>query len=165
MDMFIQCLFALGMGGLLGYAFAGLTADPLPWIVAREVVALDGDSVAVTLLLHLDSLDTAELDHNRCDGEQLLARRAYERLGELLQPGPVRVQILGQDQYGRVNARFTANGRPVDLLMEREGLAQRTGGQPGVWCPEDKPPGVVRSLIGGLSYPPVDQIAGTSPGF
>lgn len=145
-DLVIAVLVAMGAGLALGAIFEReLLGDHLPFFPAERAEAVDGDTIRVSVLLHLDQLDAAELDRERCPGEKALGLRARDRANELLSAGPTRVKVVGQDAMGRIGAYIVAADRPLGAVLVREGLAQVVhGAGAGRWCPGDAsgmPPG------------------------
>jgi endonuclease YncB( thermonuclease family) len=107
----------------------------LPYIAAKEVKALDGDTLEATFVLHVDGYDAPELDSQRCNEEQVKAVTSRNRANELLSHPPVRIRILGEDKNGKRGARVVAGDRPLGLMMEFEGHLKPANGGPLNWCP------------------------------
>lgn len=130
---------ALVCGFGLGVAAGHSVVDPIGWFPVKRAVVVDGDTLALELVVHLDGTDAPELDA-ACAVERDLAVRARDRLAVLVdgEHGPLRVHFYGQDWAGRMRAGLTAADRPLAEVMVSEGLAQKSvagGGSP--WCPGD----------------------------
>lgn len=125
-----------------------LRAMPGP-VPARVVKVVDGDTFRATVSVWLDhtvstavrlrGVDTPEMK-GRCPEELAAARRAQERLAELLHDGATLTQITRDKYAGRVDATVTtASGHDVAEVLISEGHARRyAGGKRQGWCP---PPG------------------------
>lgn len=98
-----------------------------------EAVPLDGDSVRITTIVHLDGYDAPELDAHRCALEHEAAARALERARQITAQGPSRAVILGQDRLGRVRARIVTSDRPLASMLANERLIRRAP-EPTDWC-------------------------------
>jgi micrococcal nuclease len=137
-DVAVCTALALFAGFGIGMAVDHYLLGPdLPWFPLTEAVAIDGDTVKAAVTFHIDGIDAAEIDHARCPGQQAMATRARDRLAELLSQAPVRFQVWGEDRFGRLSAYVVAQDRPVAELLVHEGVAQKTNGGPGRWCPDD----------------------------
>jgi endonuclease YncB( thermonuclease family) len=135
-DYCFTVVLALGVGLAFGAIFdRELLGDPIPWFPAAAE-AVDGDTIRVTVLLHLDGVDAPELDRMVCPEERGKGERTRDRANELLREGSVRVKVLGEDSFGRMRARLVGGDRPLAQMLLREGLVQPTTGA-GHWCPDD----------------------------
>ncbi len=79
------------------------------------------------------NIDTPELK-GKCSAEQATAKRARQRLAEIINDRPVEVRVTGTDPYGRKLVIISdANGDIGDRLVG-EGLAEVWGGDFIDWC-------------------------------
>lgn len=108
-----------------------------PAVAQQRAEVIDGDTIrAGGRTVRLIGLDAPEL-RGRCPAEIALARRARERLAEIL-GGRAWLTTRGRDQYGRVLAVVRdAEGRDVAQLLIAEGLARPYDGRGPrpQWCP------------------------------
>lgn len=102
----------------------------------RGVEVVDGDTIRLGgQLVRVIGLDTPEI-HGACDAERELARRARDRLSDLLSGG-FTLQPRGLDRYRRVLAVLRdRHGRDVADVLIAEGLARRYDGRGprAGWC-------------------------------
>lgn len=109
---------------------------PHDTLSTREIATVvDGDTIRVRgERVRIMGLDAPEM-HARCPAEAEGARRATERMRELIAAG-VALEPHGRDRYGRVLAVVTdAEGRDVARVMVSEGLARAYwGGRREGWC-------------------------------
>lgn len=96
---------------------------------AQTLRVIDGDTIAVSgTTIRIMGLDAPEM-HGRCAAEIRLARRAKDRLGELL-AGGADIARHGRDRYGRTLAVVRdARGRDVAHVLISEGLARPYNGR------------------------------------
>jgi endonuclease YncB( thermonuclease family) len=74
--------------------------------------------------VRLIGIDTPEIGtHARCPAEAEVGTRAATRLRELLAGGPVEVDRVDRDRWGRTLARITGPGGDVEAAMLAAGLA------------------------------------------
>lgn len=98
------------------------------WLLWRGVpprcVAVDGDTLRCgEERVRLSAIDAPEM-RGRCAREARLARRARDRLDELVSGGVV-LRREGRDRYGRTLASATdRRGRDVAEVLMEEGLAR-----------------------------------------
>ena len=99
----------------------------------RVTCVHDGDSVVVEReRLRLRGVDAPEL-RGRCPYETALAKRARDRLAQLLS-GSYRIERHGFDRYGRTLVSITVNGQDVGAMLVKEGLAREWRGRREPWC-------------------------------
>ncbi|WP_374135006.1 thermonuclease family protein [Sphingomonas sp.] len=81
-------------------------------------------------------MDTPEIHPPRCVREAELGHRAKERLHALLNPGPVRLDMIGrdEDQFGRKLRIVNRGGVSLGDILVREGLARPWVGRRESWC-------------------------------
>lgn len=107
-----------------------------PAAAQANLRVIDGDTIAVHgAPVRIIGMDAPEM-HGRCPRETALARRARDRLAELLADG-VTIIRRGRDRYGRGLAIVQdGRGRDVAQVMISEGLARPyTGrGRREGWC-------------------------------
>lgn len=113
---------------------AGPTA-PMVAVESSALYAVDGD----TLDLHgerirIEGVDTPEMA-GACPAEIEAAHAARNHLARLIALGPITVQRLGQDRYGRTLARVFWRGDDVARLMIAQGHGRAYyGGRRSAWC-------------------------------
>ena len=97
-------------------------------VVDGDTIRVDGEPVRVM------GLDAPEM-RGRCPAEIAAARRAKDRMAELI-AGGVTLRRHGRDRYRRLLAVVTdSRGRDVAVVMIREGLARPYGGERRQsWC-------------------------------
>ena len=97
-------------------------------VVDGDTIRVDGRSVRVM------GLDAPEI-RGRCPAEISAARRAKDRMAELI-AGGVTLRRHGRDRYRRLLAVVTdSRGRDVAVVMIREGLARPYEGERRrSWC-------------------------------
>lgn len=109
-------------------ALAALLLAP-PAAAQPSLRVIDGDTIAVRgAPVRIIGLDAPEL-HGRCPRETALARRARDRLAQLLSGGAT-ITRRGRDRYGRGLAVVQdAQGRDVAQVLISEGLARAYDGR------------------------------------
>lgn len=125
---------------------------------ARVLKVRDGDTVeveayvwplqAVTVAVRLRNVDAPEL-RGKCEEEKAAARRARERLAELVGEGSVTIRHISGDKYfGRVLAEMGSAAAPdLGAVLLREGLVDAyDGGRRRDWCAPAV--GSLRNLFG-----------------
>ncbi len=138
--------FASGLG--FGAVFSeALLNTGLPFYALDHAEAVDGDTLQITLTVHVDGIDAAEIGRNRCPTEELMAQRAKDRAAELLREKPLRVKLLGEDDLGRMRAVIAAGGRSLKGMLLREGLVEEGMGR---WCPDDAQDTDPRNRVQGM---------------
>lgn len=103
----------------------------------RHTCVVDGDTIWLQgVNLRLESYDTPEPYNDICGGraEVALAKRASERLLQLLNGNAFTVEAGGEDRYGRVLATIRIGGRDVGDILIEEGLARRWPNGREFWC-------------------------------
>lgn len=106
------------------------------WFPVLRAHAIDGDSIEVTILVHLDDTNAPELD-GTCNGEAALAEQAKARVNSLLQVQPLRIHLYESDEQGRVRAGLVAGDRNIASVLTTEKLAVRMvreNGRNRPWC-------------------------------
>lgn len=106
----------------------------MPILTCLAAVAIDGDSIRCRNLgqVRLLAVDTAEYRRSRpcregfgdhvCD--DALAKRGKDSLKAALRLGPVRVDPVTRDRYGRMVAVATVNGRDLSCWQLQRGVAR-----------------------------------------
>ena len=108
------------------------TARQLRSVDPKTVI--DGDTFYVSVrLLGIDAPEEGK--RAKCDQERELARRAGERMKQLLE-GRVTMDVRGVDKFGRLLARVElSDGRDLGSALVQERLAKPyQEGQPPNWC-------------------------------
>lgn len=104
---------------------------------ARNNCVVDGDTFWIDgEKIRIVDLDTPETHTPRCAKEAELGKQATYRLQELLNAGPVTMEVKGrgQDQYGRALRVVKSGGRSVSDQLIAEGLARKWEGKRQPWC-------------------------------
>jgi len=154
---------ALALSLLAGAASAAPDDDLPPReivgpVEARVLKVRDGDTVeveayvwplqTVTVAVRLRNVDAPEL-RGKCEEEKAAARRARERLAELVGEGSVTIRHISGDKYfGRVLAEMGSAAAPdLGAVLLREGLVDAyDGGRRRDWCAPAV--GSLRNLFG-----------------
>ncbi|HTN63653.1 MAG TPA: thermonuclease family protein [Devosia sp.] len=103
----------------------------------RFTCVVDGDTIWLDgVNLRLQSYDTPEPYNDICGGaaEVALAKRASDRLLQLLDGNSFAVETAGTDRYGRTLATLRIGGRDVGDILIEEGLARRWPDGKEFWC-------------------------------
>ena len=114
-------------------AFAIEKCGPGP----RYTCVVDGDTIWQDgEKIRLMGYDTPEPTTNICGGavEVNLARRASDRLVQLLNQGNATIERHGSDRYGRTLAIIRVAGVDVADTLVAEGLARYWPDGPEFWC-------------------------------
>lgn len=97
-------------------------------VVDGDTAWIDGEKIRI------GSIDAPESE-GRCAHERELARRAKQRLSQLLSAEPFSVARSGKDRYGRTLATIRLRtGEEVGSVLVREGLARVWAGHRMPWC-------------------------------
>lgn len=100
----------------------------------RDNCVVDGDTFWIEgEKVRIADIDAPEI-RGRCEYESLLAIASRDRLLDLLNSGPFRIQREGEDRYGRTLAVVTLKGRSVGNMLVSEGLARTWTGKREPWC-------------------------------
>jgi len=107
-----------------------LIAATIATTVAFSTTALagvnivDGDTITIGgQTIRIIEIDSPESYQPRCEAEEALARKATERLRQLLDTGKVTFRPAGKDRYGRTLAKVYAGKINVGAALIREGYA------------------------------------------
>ena len=112
----------------------GQAMEVCPASGVRITCVHDGDSLVVEReRIRIADIDTPELD-GRCASESQLAIRARNRLVQLLNAEPYRIQRTGQDRYGRTLAIVSNSRGSIGDQLVAEGLARTWSGRREPWC-------------------------------
>ena len=106
-----------------------------PAVALEHARVVDGDTIRVDgAPVRVMGLDAPELK-GRCPAEIAAARRAKQRMAELI-AGGVTLRPHGRDRYRRLLAVVTdSRGRDVAAVMIHEGLARPYRGERRLsWC-------------------------------
>jgi endonuclease YncB( thermonuclease family) len=98
---------------------------------------IDGDTFVVAgKAFRVADVDTPETGNPKCRQEAELARRATQRLKDLLNAGPLDLVAVDRDQdvYGRKLRTVMRDGRSLGETLIAEGLARRWTGTKSSWC-------------------------------
>ncbi|MEM9128956.1 MAG: thermonuclease family protein [Pseudomonadota bacterium] len=108
-------------GCVIGYVYDGDTVE----------LKCRGESVTA----RLQGFDAPETKSPGCAAEAELGQRTTERLRELVTQGPLTLETVGEDKYGRLLARMTLQERDVADILIEDGLAVTySGGARINWC-------------------------------
>lgn len=119
---------------LVAAALALVPAPPAG--AADQIRVTDGDTIRIgDERIRIMGIDAAEMNC-RCARECRLARKATDRLRELLAVGYVAIERKGRDRYRRTLAIVRVGGRDVGEVMIAEGLVRRYNGRTkrAPWC-------------------------------
>lgn len=99
---------------------------------------IDGDTFKLgDRKVRITGIDAPELRAPQCPGEEALARRAADRLLELLNQGEFEMvahRLQRRDRHGRDLRVIQRNGRSIGAVLIEEGLAHRYLGSKWSWC-------------------------------
>lgn len=99
---------------------------------------VDGDTIHMNgLVVRLIDIDAPEIFSPKCEGELKLGQVARDRLLELLNASPVKLQAVGsrdRDVYGRKLRLVMIDGISAGALLVQEGLAAKWQGHHHRWC-------------------------------
>lgn len=99
---------------------------------------IDGDTFKLgDRKVRITGIDAPELLAPQCPGEEALARRAADRLLELLNQGEFEMvahRLQRRDRHGRDLRVIQRNGRSIGAVLIEEGLAHRYLGSKWSWC-------------------------------
>lgn len=99
-------------------------------VVDGDTMWFGGDKIRV-----LD-INTPEISNPQCDRELALGRAATQRMLQLLNDGPFRLEagLEETDRYGRKLRRITRGGQSLGDILVAEGLAENWQGRRSGWC-------------------------------
>ena len=104
----------------------------------QQNCVIDGDTIRYGgVKVRLADIDAPETYSPSCSSEAALARRATQRLLELMNAGPFRLVRSGtrdEDRYGRKLRVIERDGRSIADTLVAEGLARRWDGARRSWC-------------------------------
>ncbi len=128
LGMVLLCGGANAVPATVDYIFDGDTF--------AAMVHIDTD-IEISVRVRLINVDTPEMN-GQCEHEIVMARRARDRLAELIPVGSrVELQNIKDDKYlGRIDANvLDAAGRDVGKILVSDGLARPySGGRRAPWC-------------------------------
>ena len=131
---FITALAAIVALGFIASNAKAQAMEVCPASGVRITCVHDGDSLVVNReRIRIADIDTPELD-GRCASESQLAIRARNRLVQLLNAEPYRIQRTGQDRYGRTLAIVSNSRGSIGDQLVAEGLARTWSGRREPWC-------------------------------
>jgi endonuclease YncB( thermonuclease family) len=117
---------AAALAAIIVALAAGPVAAGRPIEASRPaaIVIIDGDTISLAgERIRLLDIDAPESFRSRCEAELELGLKAKQRLRQLVDVGPIRVERHGRDRYGRTLARVQAGGADVGAVLIAEGLA------------------------------------------
>lgn len=99
-------------------------------VVDGDTFWIDGEKIRIS------DIDAPETHPPRCAEEARLGEAATFRLQELLNAGPVTLEVKGraQDQYGRSLRVVKRSGESLGDQLIAEGLARKWDGKRQPWC-------------------------------
>lgn len=98
---------------------------------------IDGDTFVLNgKAIRVADIDTPETNDPKCQREAMLAKRATQRLQQLLNAGPLELRAMARDEdvYGRKLRTVHRDGRSIAETLIAEGLAHRWTGAKKSWC-------------------------------
>ncbi len=112
---------------------------PIGGAHARTLYAIDGDTLNVEATgerIRLYGIDAPELHPARCEAERRLGEAAKHELQALVDMGPVQIERITTDRYGRTVARILVGGHDVGPFLIARGLARPYSGHERrqSWC-------------------------------
>jgi micrococcal nuclease len=118
--------------------FAGVSVParqmPVCGTARRVNCIVDGDTFWLEgVKYRIANIDTPEL-RGKCSAEQNTAKRARQRLAEIINDRPVEVRVTGVDPYGRTLVYLSDATGDIGDRMVGEGLAEVWGGDFIDWC-------------------------------
>lgn len=106
-----------------------------------NIRVIDGDSVEINgEMIRLAIIDAPEIQSAKCDAERRLGLLAKERLREILEERPIRIERGDPkdgrmtDQFGRTLAIVYVRETAVGQTLIDEHLARRWSGRRESWC-------------------------------
>jgi len=100
----------------------------------RVDLACDVEAVCKNQAVRIRGVDTPEL-RGKCAFEKAAAKRAKDRLAELLADEGITLTNIDKDKYGRLLAHVSAGGVDVAQILINEGLGRAyNGGKRQAWC-------------------------------
>ena len=132
-----QVLLSLGLAASIAGPAWGASADfalcgpgpAMTCVMSGDTVWFEGTHYR---FVDIDAPDSGEAAD--CIAERLLARRAAERLAELLSATPFTIDAEGEDHAGRVLARFRIGDTTAGKILIDEGLGLAWHGPLVDWC-------------------------------
>lgn len=103
----------------------------------RVTCVVDGDTFWYRgEKVRIADINTPEVSEPDCPAEAELGKQATERLTELLNQGPFRLEPVerDRDRYGRLLRTVTRGGQSLGDTLVAEGLAERWQDRRGDWC-------------------------------
>lgn len=100
----------------------------------RRNCVVDGDTFWLEgAKYRIANIDTPELK-GKCGAEQVMAKRARQRLAEEMSGRSVKVQVTGTDPYGRKLVIISDASGDIGERLIGDGLAEAWGGPFIDWC-------------------------------
>ncbi len=96
-------------------------------VVDGDTFWLDGTKYRIA------NIDTPELK-GKCEAEQTTAKRARQRLAEMVDGKPIRTRLTGKDRYGRTLVLISDASGDIGDRLVGEGMAEVWGGDFIDWC-------------------------------
>ena len=134
----------LGWLLIVGLGIAAITTPPRNGLIKgeyfpepHEIFVIDGDTISFNdRRIRLQGFDAPEIRDAECDRELDAGQRAKDRLRELIDTQPIRLELLkAYDKYGRDLGRLFLDGTDVRDILTEEGLAQiYQWGVDKSWC-------------------------------
>lgn len=122
-----------------------MPAPMLPLVMAfalcaeapRTTCVVDGDTFWLQgEKIRIADINAPETHSAGCPAEQALGEKATRRLIQLLNAGPITLEVQERetDRYGRALRIVTRKGRSLGAQLVREGLAEPWRGRRSDWC-------------------------------
>jgi micrococcal nuclease len=103
----------------------------------RYHCVIDGDTFILDRVhVRMADIDAPEIGGAKCEYERKLGLRAKNRLAELLNEGPFRLEAIDRDvdRYGRKLRVVVRSGHSLGDDLINEGLARKWDGRKKPWC-------------------------------
>ncbi|WP_306117798.1 MULTISPECIES: thermonuclease family protein [unclassified Roseitalea] len=115
-------------------SMARVTPMPICGAARRVNCVVDGDTIWFRgEKIRMQGYNTPEM-RGACAHERALARRAQQRLSEMLSSAQLSIERTGTDRYGRTLARVAIPRGDVGTILIGEGLAHVWQGYQQDWC-------------------------------
>lgn len=118
----------------LAILLAPARAMPVCGSGTRINCVVDGDTFWLNgEKYRIANIDTPEIK-GKCRAEEATAKRARQRLAEMVDGKPIRTRITGTDRYGRTLVLISDASGDIGDQLVGEGMAEVWGGDIIDWC-------------------------------
>ncbi|MEN3748120.1 thermonuclease family protein [Sphingomonas sp. HF-S3] len=127
-------IFSADDGERLRFGFCH-TGGGTNCVVDGDTIWMHGEKIRIA------DIDAPETHPPRCAEEKRLGEAATKRLQDLLNAGPVTLEVKGRatDRYGRKLRIVIRDGESLGARLVDEGLARRWTGRRQPWCDAPDP--------------------------